>query len=93
MFVQQSLDNLRHQRLTRINAAQFAGPMGALAASTTYALLRGEKVPAQQLVPTFPVTRETLARYPGWTGPIPADFDKPWPSKTPRWQGQVWGTP
>lgn len=88
-----SIDNLRHQRLTRINAAQFAGPMGALAASTTYALLRGEKVPAQQLVPTFPVTRETLARYPGWAGPIPADFDKPWPSKTPRWQGQVWGTP
>ena len=88
-----SIDNLRHQRLTRINAAQFAGPMGALAASTTYALLRGEKVPAQQLVPTFPVTHETLARYPGWAGPIPADFDKPWPSKTPRWQGQVRGTP
>jgi len=80
-----SVENIRAGRLTVIDSAQFCGPLGALALSATNDLLRGKQVPRQQLVPVFPVTRETLDTYPGWSGPISAAFDKPWPSATPRW--------
>lgn len=84
-----SVENIRAGRLTRIVAAQFCGPLGATAMASAYALLRGGKVARHILVPTFPVTRETLHRYPGWAGPIPAAFDKPWPARERRWQGVV----
>jgi ribose transport system substrate-binding protein len=80
-----SVENVRAGRLTIIDSAQFCGPLGALTMRTTYELLQGATVPRQQLVPVFPITRETLDAYPGWAGPIAAPFDKPWPSATPRW--------
>ena len=85
----QSVENIRNRRLTRIDAAQFCGPLGAEALSLGYRILNGEAVPRHALVPVFPITRETLERYPGWLGPIPAPFDKPWPSDRPRWAGVV----
>ena len=84
-----SVDNIRTGRLTGIDAAQFCGPLGAEAMKTAYAIANGEPVPRQSLVPVFPVTRDTLSRYPGWEGPIPAPFDKPWPARRPRWQGDI----
>jgi ribose transport system substrate-binding protein len=72
-----------------VDTAQFCGPMGAAALRATLQLLRGESVPEHQLIPTFPVTRETRARYPGWMGPLPEAFELPWPSKTPLWSPQV----
>jgi ribose transport system substrate-binding protein len=86
-----SVANIRARRLTRIDAAQFCGPLGAEALRAAYAVARKQRVPRQILVPVFPITRETLARYPGWLGPIPASFDKPWPSRIPIWQGQARG--
>ena len=50
-----------------------------------YALLRGEKVPSVQFIPTFPITRATVDRYPGWLGPLPERFQVPWPSVEPWW--------
>jgi len=41
------------------------------------------------LVPTFPVTAETLDRYPGWLGAIPEAFTKPWHSLQPTWSGEL----
>lgn len=82
----ESVENIRKGRLTVIDAAQFCGPMGAAAMRAAHAVLRGEKVAKRQLIPTFPITKETLPRYPGWSGPLPAAFDKPWPSAEPKWQ-------
>lgn len=81
----QSVSNISRGRLTVIDAAQFCGPVGAAALSAAYSVLRGEPVAAQRLIPTFPVTRETLARYPGWGGPLPPPFAIPWASATPTW--------
>ena len=56
-----------------------------------YAVARKQSVPHQILVPVFPITAETLAHYPGWLGPIPASFEKPWPSRIPIWQNRPQG--
>jgi ribose transport system substrate-binding protein len=84
-----SVDNLRAGRLTRIDSAQFCGPLGAQAITAAYAIARGKPIPRQALVPVFPITRETLGRYPGWDGPIPGQFTKPWPARNPIWRGDI----
>lgn len=84
-----SVENIRAGRLTAIDSAQFCGPLGAEAMRAAYALLLGEKPPYHALVPVFPVTRETLASYPGWQGPIPTSLAKPWPSDTQEWLGEL----
>ena len=84
-----SVNNIMAGRLTVIDSAQFCGPLGAEAMKAAYALFLGEHPPYHALVPVFPVTLETLELYPGWQGPLPAGFTKPWKSKTPQWQGQL----
>ena len=84
-----SVNNIMGGRLTVIDAAQFCGPLGAEAMKAAYALLTGHQPPYHALVPVFPVTLETLESYPGWQGPVPARFNKPWKSKTPEWQGDL----
>jgi ribose transport system substrate-binding protein len=82
-----SVDNIRARRLTIIDSAQFCGPLGAAAMKAAYAVVRHQPVPQQILVPAFPITLETLDRYPGWMGPIPAPFKKPWTARQPMWLG------
>lgn len=82
-----SVENIRARRLTRIDSAQFCGPLGAAAMKAAYAIARGQPVARQILVPVFPITVETLDRYPGWLGPIPAPFRKPWSANQPMWPG------
>lgn len=84
-----SVKNIENGALTRIDAAQFCGPMGAEAMKVGWAVLTGGAVPREVLVPVFPVTRETRARYPGWAGPVPSAFEKPWPSERPLWNAPV----
>ncbi len=84
-----SVNNIMAGRLTVIDSAQFCGPLGAEALKAAYALLSGGKPPYHALVPVFPVTLETLENYPGWAGPLPAEFKKPWPSTRPQWQGSL----
>lgn len=84
-----SVDNIRARRITVVDSAQFCGPLGAEAMRAGYALLRGLPTPRHALVPVFPITVETLGLYPGWMGPIPDGFDKPWHSAKPRWSGAL----
>lgn len=86
-----SVANIKQGRLTVIDAAQFCGPIGAAALRAAYAVLQGDTVPAHQLIPTFPITKETLDRYPGWMGPLPPAFDKPWRSRQPIWSPKLRG--
>ncbi len=84
-----SVENIKTGRLTVVDSAQFCGPLGAEAMKAAHALLGGSKPPYHALVPVFPITRETLSLYPGWKGPVPAKFDKPWPSTSPEWRGEL----
>lgn len=84
-----SVENIRARRLTHIDAAQFCGPLGAEALKAAYSIASGNATPRQSLVPVFPITRDTLSRYPGWDGPIPKKFTKPWISRDPVWEGTV----
>lgn len=84
-----SVENIRSGKVTGIDSAQFCGPLGAEAMKAAYALLLGESPPPQALMPVFPVTRETLGAYPGWMGPIPPSFAKPWPSNQPIWSDKL----
>jgi ribose transport system substrate-binding protein len=85
----QSVKNIRARRLTRIDSAQFCGPLGAAAMKAAYDVARKQPVARQILVPVFPITTETLSRYPGWLGPIPAPFKKPWIARQPMWPGET----
>jgi ribose transport system substrate-binding protein len=82
-----SVENIRARRLTIIDSAQFCGPLGAEAMKAAYAVVQGQPVAQQILVPAFPITLETLDHYPGWMGPIPPPFKKPWMAKQPMWLG------
>ncbi|PKK89365.1 MAG: sugar ABC transporter substrate-binding protein [Candidatus Wallbacteria bacterium HGW-Wallbacteria-1] len=84
-----SIENIKTGNLTRIDSAQFCGLLGAEAMKASYALLTGEKIPRHILVPAFPITRETIDLYPGWLGPMPADFEKPWKSRDSLWRGAI----
>jgi ribose transport system substrate-binding protein len=75
--------------LLRIDAAQFCGPMGELAVRLGYALLNGEAVARHVEIPVFPVTAGTKRHFTSWHGPLPAAFDKPWPSSRPNWNGRL----
>lgn len=83
-----SVDNIRAGRLTRIDSAQFCGPLGAEAIKTAYAVATGRPAARRTLIPVYPITTDTLAAYPGWSGPIPAPFRKPWPAREAVWQGK-----
>jgi ribose transport system substrate-binding protein len=85
----ESIQNIRRQRLTRIDTAQFCGVLGATALQRTYDLLIGQPVVRRTLVPVFPVTRETLRLYPGWEGGVPQPFRKPWKAAEPVWTGEL----
>jgi ribose transport system substrate-binding protein len=84
-----SVSNIATGRLTVIDSAQFCGPLGAEAMRAADAILRDKKTPYYALVPVFPITAETLQTYPGWAGPLPKAFTKPWPSVEPRWEGEL----
>lgn len=85
----ESLDNIRNGRLTKIDSAQFCAKLGATALRQAYRVLNGEQVARHVMIPTFPVTEQTLAIYPGWDGALPPAFDKPWPSEIRQWRNQL----
>ena len=84
-----AVENIRAHRLIRIDSAQFCGPLGAAAMKAAHAVARKQPVARLILVPVFPITAETLDRYPGWLGPIPAPFKKPWVAKQSMWPGET----
>lgn len=84
-----SIDNIRANRLTVIDSAQYCGPLGAEAIQAGYAILNGKDTPFHALVPVFPVTAETMHLYQGWSGPVARDFIKPWESVYPKWSGSL----
>jgi ribose transport system substrate-binding protein len=88
-----SVRRIARGELIQIDSAQFCGPLGAQAMKTAYAIASKSPYARHQLVPVFPITRQTLKHYPGWGGPIPEPFRKPWQANDPTWHGQVQAVP
>ncbi len=84
-----SVSAIRRGDIIKIDSAQFCGALGATAMQTADLVLRGQAVPKKLLVPTFPITHATESMYKGWTGKIPAAFDKPWESTQRKWKPDV----
>jgi len=87
-----SVANVRAGRLTVIDAAQFCGELGAAAMRATYAVVQGKPVERHQLVPTFPITRETVDLYEGWAAPLPEAVALPWSTSEPQWRPTLRGS-
>lgn len=84
-----AVERISKGQLIHIDSAQFCGPLGEEAMKTAYAIATDQPYVRHARVPVFPVTRETLHLYPGWLGPIPEPFRKPWQSENPIWDGQL----
>lgn len=84
-----SIENIKTGTITVIDSAQFCGPLGEEAMQAGYDHLMGGKPPYHAVIPVFPITGETLAQYPGWTGPIPQSISKSWKSLLSEWSGQL----
>lgn len=73
-----SVKNIREGKNTVIDSAQFCAELGRQSMKVGWKILKGKKFPKKILVPTFPVTKSTLEKYPGWMGKVPDTFEKPW---------------
>ncbi|WP_127717118.1 substrate-binding domain-containing protein [Halobacteriovorax sp. HLS] len=83
-----SVQNIKNGKLTVIDSAQFCASIGRESMKTGYKVLRGLEVSKKILIPTFPITKETLSKYPGWNGKIPSSFTKPWMTNS-KWNNDL----
>ncbi len=84
-----SVEIIKNNGIILIDSAQFCGPMGGVALKAAYDKLEGKKIAKEILIPVFPITQETIKLYPGWLGPIPQSFKKPWKSDSSIWQNTL----
>ena len=84
-----SVENIKKGSITKIDTAQFCGPLGGESIKVGYDILRNKRYPAKVLIPVFPITKDTLSIYPGWLGPIPDAFKKQWYSKKTYWDNKI----
>jgi ribose transport system substrate-binding protein len=73
-----SVKNIKAGKNTIIDSAQFCGDIGRQSMKVAYDKLLGKEIPKKILIPTFPITKETMKLYPGWMGRVPKSFEKPW---------------
>lgn len=63
-----SVKNISEKKNTVIDSAQFCAELGRETARNLIVHLKGLQVPFKKLVPTFPVTSESMHQYTGWMG-------------------------
>ncbi|MFT6070678.1 MAG: ribose transport system substrate-binding protein [Bacteriovoracaceae bacterium] len=73
-----SVKNIKDKNLTVIDSAQFCAELGRQSILAAYSFLNGKKVSNKILVPSYPITNETIKNYSGWKAKIPPPFKKPW---------------
>lgn len=83
-----SVINLKTNRNTVIDSAQFCAEIGRQSMAVGWKILQGQKYPKKILVPTYPITKATVDQYPGWLGKIPKTFEKPW-KKSSFWSNEL----
>lgn len=72
----ESIQNIKEERLTVVNSAQYCAELGRETARTLISHLLGKAIAQKKLIPTFPVTKHNLKEYPGWMGRPTANFTK-----------------
>ncbi|WP_443135155.1 sugar ABC transporter substrate-binding protein [Halobacteriovorax sp. GB3] len=82
-----SVENIKKGNLTLIDSAQFCGEIGRHSMRLAYEVLLGKEVPKRVLIPTFPITKETLDKYHGWLGEVPNSFKMPW-KRSKTWNNE-----
>lgn len=83
-----SVEKIKDSKIIVIDSAQFCAEIGRQSIQTAYDLLLGKKIPRKILIPAFPITKQTLEFYPGWSGKIPQKFEKPW-AKEDYWNNRI----
>jgi ribose transport system substrate-binding protein len=63
-----SVENIRANKSTVINSAQYCGELGRETARTLVRVLNGQPVEKKIRIPTFPITQKNISEYPGWQG-------------------------
>ncbi len=84
-----SINNIKQKKLTVIDSAQFCAEIGKQSARLAIEYLLGKKIPKKLLVPTFPVTSETLSIYDGWKADMPLPFKKSWKALDQTWSNTL----
>ncbi|MBV2169782.1 MAG: substrate-binding domain-containing protein [Bdellovibrio sp.] len=70
----ESIQNIKEERLTVVNSAQYCAELGRETARTLIAALLGKSISPKKLIPTFPVTKQNVKEYPGWMGRPTGNF-------------------
>lgn len=83
-----SVQNIKNNIITKIDTAQFCAEIGRQSAREVVNYFEKRKVASKVLIPTFPITKETMSLYPGWMGTIPSAFKKPWHLNS-FWEGII----
>lgn len=78
----ESVENIKAERLTVIDSAQFCAELGRESARTLISIMRGQPVNKKSRVPTYPITKQTVKEYPGWLG-VPSEKLRKGLEKTP----------
>lgn len=81
----ESVEMIKNGKNIKIDSAQFCGEMGRVAMSEAYAVLQGKKSDKMIVIPTFPITKDSLSSYNGWLAKPPMSYKKTWFSTTPIW--------
>jgi ribose transport system substrate-binding protein len=75
----ESVGLIKNDKVMQFNSAQFCASIGQEAAKVGRQILEGKRYPKKVLVPTFPISKSTLNKYPGWRGDIPKEkIKKAW---------------
>ena len=84
-----SVENIKAKKITKIDAAQFCAEIGRQTMTLALDHLNGVKVPKKVLIPTFPITIDTVRLYDGWLGKMPQPFNKPWSKENSQWTNEL----
>jgi len=82
---EKSVDIIREDGLIKVDSAQFCAELGAVSIRKGYEYLMGKEIAKEILIPTFPVTKDSLEYYKGWLGAPPLEYKKGWFSYDPIW--------
>jgi ribose transport system substrate-binding protein len=85
----ESVELIKNNGNIKIDSAQFCGELGRVAMSEAYAVLEGKEADRMIVIPTFPITKNSLSYYNGWLGEPPSSYKKSWFSNTPVWRYEM----
>ena len=65
-----AVENLKNNRLTVVNAAQFCAEIGRQTFQTSLQILQKKPYKSKVFIPTYTIHKKSLKDYPGWSGRV-----------------------